>query len=81
MLVLVLALGICLSPLSADAQQAAKVPRVGFLRTFPVPEMEKAFRQGLQELGLSRARTSSSSSATGTETRTGWPRWWPSCSG
>jgi putative ABC transport system substrate-binding protein len=50
-LVLILALGICLSPLTADAQQAAKVPRVGFLRTFPVPELEKAFRQGLQELG------------------------------
>jgi ABC-type uncharacterized transport system substrate-binding protein len=50
-LALIVALGICLSPLTADAQQAAKVPRVGFLRTFPVPEMEKAFRQGLQELG------------------------------
>lgn len=50
-LALILALGTCLSPLTADAQQAAKVPRVGFLRTFPVPEMEKAFRQGLQELG------------------------------
>jgi ABC-type uncharacterized transport system substrate-binding protein len=50
-LALILALGICLSPLTADAQQAAKVPRVGFLRTFPVPDLEKAFRQGLQELG------------------------------
>jgi putative ABC transport system substrate-binding protein len=50
-LALILALGICLSPLTADAQQAAKVPRIGFLRTFPAPEMEKAFRQGLQELG------------------------------
>ena len=51
MLALILALGTYLSPLTADAQQAAKVPRVAFLRTFPVPEMEKAFRQGLQELG------------------------------
>jgi len=50
-LVLILVLGICFSPLTADAQQAAKVPRVGFLRTFPVPDIEKAFRQGFQELG------------------------------
>jgi putative ABC transport system substrate-binding protein len=50
-LALILALGICLLPVTADAQQAAKVSRVGFLRTFPVPELEKAFRQGLQELG------------------------------
>ena len=75
MLVLMLALGMW--PLTADAQHADKVPRVGFLRTFPVPEAEKAFRQGLQEPATSSARTSPSSSATGTETPTGLLRWRP----
>ena len=48
---LVLALALLLSPL--DAQQSAKIPRVGFLS--PSPELKspnlEAFRQGLAELG------------------------------
>ena len=77
MLILIVALGIWLLPLTADAQQAAKAPRVGFLRTFPVPEAEKAFRQGLQEPATSSGRPSPSSSATEMETPTGLLRWCP----
>jgi putative ABC transport system substrate-binding protein len=42
------------APLAADAQQAGKVPRIGFLRaTSPSdsPHLLDAFRQGLRELG------------------------------
>jgi putative ABC transport system substrate-binding protein len=42
------------APLAADAQQAGKVPRIGFLRvTSPSdrPSLLDAFRQGLRELG------------------------------
>jgi putative ABC transport system substrate-binding protein len=42
------------APLAADAQQAGKVPRIGFLRvTSPSdrPPLLDAFRQGLRELG------------------------------
>ena len=50
-----LALGVLLTPLAADAQQATKVPRVGFLlansRSDPVQRVVDAFQQGLRELG------------------------------
>ena len=42
------------APLAADAQQAGKVPRIGFLSlTSPSdrPPLLDAFRQGLRELG------------------------------
>src|SRR3989442_1009324 len=42
------------APLAADAQQAGKVPRIGFLRvTSPSdrPPLLDAFRQGLREIG------------------------------
>ena len=42
------------APLAADAQQAGKVPRIGFLRTTSPsdrPHLLDAFRQGLRELG------------------------------
>jgi putative ABC transport system substrate-binding protein len=45
--------GILALPLAADAQQAGKVPRIGFLfygSPGPSPELD-AFRQGLRELG------------------------------
>ena len=45
-----LALGILLAPLSALAQQPAKVSRIGFLSTGVVGPNVEAFRQGLQEL-------------------------------
>jgi len=52
-LIVTLALGILAAPLAADAQQAGKVPRIGFLfygSPGPAPELD-AFRQGLRELG------------------------------
>src|SRR3990172_3875016 len=52
-LIAALALGILLVPLAAEAQQAVKVPRIGFLfygSPGPSPELD-AFRQGLRELG------------------------------
>ena len=48
-----LAGGLLAAPLAAEAQQARKVPRIGFLfygRRGPSPELD-AFRQGLRELG------------------------------
>ena len=52
-LILTLALGILAVPLAADAQQPAKVPRVGVLWLgFPGPSpFYDAFLQGLRDLG------------------------------
>jgi len=52
-LAVVLVLSLIFAPLAADAQQAGKVARIGFLasgssKSSPVPE---GFRQGLRELG------------------------------
>jgi len=50
-------LGILSAPLSAEAQQPAKVPRIGVLLPWPAPTPSapsptlEAFRQGLRELG------------------------------
>ena len=51
-LLLILAMAILAAPLPAEAQQAAKVPRIGVLRpgSPPDPSVE-AFRQGLRDLG------------------------------
>ncbi len=52
-LILTLALSLLLAPLVADAQPAAKVPRIGLLFTGDparLPQLE-GFRQGLRELG------------------------------
>lgn len=49
-----LALCILLAPLPADAQQPAKVSRVGFLNpasASAVPARVEIFREGLRELG------------------------------
>jgi putative ABC transport system substrate-binding protein len=46
-----LALGMLLVPLTADAQQAGKVARIGFLETGSASTSLDAFRQGLRELG------------------------------
>ena len=47
------ALGILLAPPAADAQQAGKVYRIGFLWDSPAvfPDAIEAFRQGLRDLG------------------------------
>ena len=60
-LVFTLALGLLVAPLAADAQQAAKVPRVGVLFTgYPLDPVSQhnteAFRQGLRELGWVEGR-------------------------
>ena len=53
-LAVILTLGLCAAPLAADAQPAAKVPRVGVLSTnsqASVSTHVEAFRQGLRERG------------------------------
>ena len=53
-LILTLVLGVLLAPLAADAQQTAKVYRIGILPPGPISErvhLWEAFRQGLRELG------------------------------
>jgi len=54
-----LAGGIVAAPLAAEAQQAAKVARIGYL-TFSLgvsPHLPEAFRQGLRDLGYVEGRT------------------------
>jgi putative ABC transport system substrate-binding protein len=50
-LIITLALGTFVAPLAADAQQAAKVPRVGFLCPSTAGPHLLALQQGLRELG------------------------------
>jgi len=53
-LLVTLALGVLATPLPADAQQAGKVPRIGYLSPYSasaVSSRHEAFRQGLSELG------------------------------
>ena len=50
-LIATLALGILASPLSADAQPPAKVPRIGYLSTGSPDRRTEAFGQGLRDLG------------------------------
>src|SRR6202162_1503155 len=50
----VIAGGLLAAPLAAEAQQAGKVPRIGFLGTRTLSDTSPfldAFRQGLRELG------------------------------
>src|ERR1700693_6052198 len=46
------------APLAAEAQQAAKVPRIGYLTTSLAasPPLPEAFRQGLRDLGYVEGR-------------------------
>jgi putative ABC transport system substrate-binding protein len=49
-----LALGLMAVPLAAEAQQAAKIARIGYLAGASLsasPHLEEAFRQGLRDLG------------------------------
>jgi len=53
-LIVIFALAVLAAPLPADAQQPAKIPRIGFLWASPLsasPHRLEAFRQGLRELG------------------------------
>lgn len=45
------ALGVLSAPLACDAQQPAKVPRLGYVSPGDVPHYDNAFLQGLQEQG------------------------------
>jgi putative ABC transport system substrate-binding protein len=47
------------APLGAEAQQANKVPRIGFLalNQTPNPHLHEAFRQGLRDLGYVEGRS------------------------
>jgi hypothetical protein len=50
--VALLALALLAAPLGVEAQETAKVLRIGFLQgTTPQPFLFEAFRQGLRELG------------------------------
>jgi len=53
-----LALAGLFSPVAAEAQQPAKVPRIGFLATnlSASPHLTEAFRQGLRDLGYVEGR-------------------------
>src|SRR5229473_5239481 len=50
--------GLVVAPLAAEAQQAAKVPRIGWLGAdrAAVPHLQEAFRQGLRDLGYVEGR-------------------------
>ncbi len=50
-LIITFTLGLLVAPLVANAQQPAKMPRIGFLGTFPTNLHDEALRQGLQEFG------------------------------
>src|SRR6266545_2491435 len=67
--------------LPAAAQQATKIPRIGFLITSSpeaiAPRMD-AFQQGLRELGTWRGKTSSLSGDMQRENSIGYPRSQPS---
>ncbi len=53
-----LAGGLLAAPLAAEAQQAAKVPRIGLMATnlAASPHLPEAFRQGLRDLGYVEGR-------------------------
>jgi putative tryptophan/tyrosine transport system substrate-binding protein len=51
--------GIVAAPFAAEAQQAAKVPRIGYLAGASLslsPHLHEAFRQGLRDLGYVEGR-------------------------
>jgi putative ABC transport system substrate-binding protein len=54
----ILAGGLLAAPLAAEAQQVAKVPRIGYLALNPAanPHLHEAFRQGLRDLGYVEGR-------------------------
>jgi ABC-type uncharacterized transport system substrate-binding protein len=57
-LAVVLALCLALAPLAAEAQQASKVPRIGYLAAnlAASPHLTEAFLQGLRDLGYVEGR-------------------------
>jgi len=57
-LAVVLTVSLTLAPLAAEAQQAAKIPRIGYLTVDLAanPDLHEAFHQGLRDLGYVEAR-------------------------
>ncbi len=57
-LILTLTLGVLAAPLAADAQQAAKIARIGYLspNLAASPHLHESFRQGLRDLGYVEGR-------------------------
>jgi putative tryptophan/tyrosine transport system substrate-binding protein len=55
-LIAVLALSLLAAPLAAEAQQAAKVARIGYLGNTQGPHLREAFLQGLRDLGYVEGR-------------------------
>ena len=51
-----LAGGLLAAPYAAEAQQAAKIFRIGYLALNPTPHFQEAFRQGLRDLGYVEGR-------------------------
>lgn len=52
-----LSLGIAVLPFPAQAQEASRIPRVGYLSAREAPEArDEAFRQGLHALGRSEGK-------------------------
>jgi putative ABC transport system substrate-binding protein len=51
-----LAISLLAAPIAAEAQQAAKIARIGYLATNPTPHFQEAFRQGLRDLGYVEGR-------------------------
>jgi putative ABC transport system substrate-binding protein len=52
----ILIIGFLAAPLAAEAQQPAKVPRIGFLGTFPTNPYDGTLWQGLHEFGYVEGR-------------------------
>jgi putative ABC transport system substrate-binding protein len=48
--------GLLAGPLAVEAQQAAKISRIGYLATNRTPHFQDAFRQGLRDLGYVEGR-------------------------
>ena len=57
-LAVVIAFGLTLAPLVAQAQLAGKVYRIGVLTLVSVPAFEEVFRQSLKSAATSRAKMS-----------------------
>src|SRR5213075_976067 len=57
-LIAVLALSLLTAPLAAEAQQTAKIARIGYLMLdlAASPHLREAFRQGLRDLGYVEGR-------------------------
>src|SRR2546430_5506464 len=55
-LTLAIALNLLAAPLAAEAQQAGKIPRIGYLSVFSPNPLDDEFRRGLRDLGYVEGR-------------------------